>query len=98
MGTDSDVGFEEDGEGPAREVTLDAFAIGIHTVTNAEFYEFIKETGYTTDAERYGWSYVFQDFLSPEAEEYVAGIHDEADWWLGVEGANWFRPGGRGPR
>jgi formylglycine-generating enzyme required for sulfatase activity len=35
MGTDSDVGFEADGEGPARRVALDPFYIDQHAVTNA---------------------------------------------------------------
>ncbi|MCU4742393.1 formylglycine-generating enzyme family protein [Natronoglomus mannanivorans] len=94
MGTDSDVGFEEDGEGPAREVVVDPFSVGIHAVTNAEFYQFVRETGYTTDAERYGWSFVFEDFLSTEAREHVVGNAGGADWWVGVEGATWFQPEG----
>jgi len=35
MGTDSDVGFEADGEGPARRVALNPFYIDQHAVTNA---------------------------------------------------------------
>ncbi|WP_276255887.1 formylglycine-generating enzyme family protein [Halomontanus rarus] len=96
MGTDSDVGFEDDGEGPAREVVVEPFAVGIHAVTNAEFYEFVRETGYTTDAERYGWSFVFEEFLPPEARGHVVGNAGGADWWVGVEGATWFRPEGPG--
>jgi sulfatase modifying factor 1 len=63
MGTDSDVGFPQDGEGPAREVTVDSFYIDKHAVTNAESLQFIRDTEYTTDAERFGWSFVFEDFL-----------------------------------
>ncbi|RKD89229.1 formylglycine-generating enzyme family protein [Halopiger aswanensis] len=96
MGTDSEVGFEDDGEGPAREVVVDPFAAGIHAVTNAEFYEFVRETGYTTDAERHGWSFVFEEFLTPDAREHVVGTSGAADWWVGVEGACWYRPKGPG--
>lgn len=49
MGTDSDVGFPQDGEGPAREVTIDTFYIDKYAVTNAQFLKFVRETGYTTD-------------------------------------------------
>lgn len=96
MGTDDDVGFPEDGEGPAREVTTDAYYIDKHAVTNAEFYEFVSETGYTTEAERYGWSYVFQDFVGPDQEPHIIDGADAAPWWVGVEGAYWARPEGPG--
>ncbi|GAB3033448.1 formylglycine-generating enzyme family protein [Natronobiforma cellulositropha] len=94
MGTDTDVGFPEDGEGPAREVTLEPFAVSAHAVTNAEFYRFVRATDYTTDAERYGWSFVFADFPTEEAD--TVGTAGDAEWWAGVEGATWFRPEGPG--
>ncbi|WP_114575924.1 formylglycine-generating enzyme family protein [Saliphagus sp. LR7] len=94
MGTDEDVGFEGDGEGPAREVVVDPVEIEIHAVTNAEFYRFVDDTGYTTDAERYGWSFVFEPFR-PEGAP-VAGSAGGAEWWTGVEGACWHRPEGPG--
>jgi formylglycine-generating enzyme required for sulfatase activity len=94
MGTDSNVGFPEDGEGPSREVTTDAFYIDKHAVTNAEFYQFVKDTGYTTDAERFGWSFVFQDFLPEQDKQYVIDSVEAAPWWVAVQGANWFRPDG----
>lgn len=96
MGTDSEEGFPQDGEGPAREVTLDPFYIDKHAVTNAEFLNFIRETGYTTDAERFGWSFVFQHLLTDEADDHVIDSVDAAPWWVGVEGATWFRPFGAG--
>lgn len=96
MGTDDDIGFAEDGEGPAREVTTNAYYTDKHAVTNAEFYEFVKETDYTTDAERYGWSYVFQDFVGPELEPHVLNGAEAAPWWVGIRGAYWARPEGPG--
>jgi formylglycine-generating enzyme required for sulfatase activity len=94
MGTDSDVGFAADGEGPAREVRIDPIYVDRHAVTNAEFLAFVRETGYTTDAERFGWSFVFQDFLAPEDESHVMQPVSETPWWLAVEGATWLRPEG----
>lgn len=94
MGTDSNIGFPQDGEGPTREVYTDSFYIDQHAVTNAEFYQFVSETGYTTDAEQYGWSFVFENFLSEEDEKHVVGAVDSAPWWTAVEGACWFRPDG----
>ncbi|GAB3686643.1 formylglycine-generating enzyme family protein [Salinarchaeum chitinilyticum] len=96
MGTDSDVGFPEDGEGPAREVTVDPFYVDKYAVTNGQFLEFIRETGYTTDAEQYGWSFVFQDFLTDQAQDHVLQNVDAAPWWFAIEGATWFRPYGPG--
>ena len=45
MGSDSDVGFPEDGEGPVRQVTVDPFYVDRHAVTNAEFLEFVRDQG-----------------------------------------------------
>ena len=80
MGTDDDVGFPADGEGPVREVRLDPFSIDTEAVTNAEFLEFVRATGYTTDAERYGWSFVFQDFIAPADRAHVLNYVAEAPW------------------
>jgi formylglycine-generating enzyme required for sulfatase activity len=92
MGTDDDVGFPEDGEGPARTVDVDAFAIDRHAVTNAEFLQFVRDTGYTTDAERFGWSFVFHGFVGDDAT--VVGTADGTPWWRAVRGATWLRPEG----
>ncbi|MFB6140691.1 MAG: formylglycine-generating enzyme family protein [Halosimplex sp.] len=94
MGTDSDVGFPQDGEGPAREVTVDPFYVDTHAVTNAEFLEFVRETEYTTDAERFGWSFVFEDFLHDADREKVIQNVAAAPWWAAVEGADWLHPNG----
>ena len=94
MGTELQNGFQEDGEGPVREVILDSYYIDKYAVTNAEFLKFVKETGYTTEAEQYGWSFVFRDFVAPADEQHVVGTADGSSWWVAVEGANWFRPTG----
>jgi len=94
MGTDSEVGFPQDGEGPARSVTVDPFHVDRYAVTNAEFLEFVRETGYTTDAERYGWSFVFEAFVPDSDRERVLDSVEAAPWWVAVEDAYWFRPEG----
>ena len=94
MGTDSDVGFPEDGEGPPREVTVDAFYVDRYAVTNAQFAEFVQETGYTTDAERFGWSFVFEEFVSDADRSQIHRNVPAAPWWVAVEGADWFHPYG----
>ncbi len=94
MGTDSDVGFPEDGEGPAREITVDPFYVDKFAVTNAQFLEFVRETGYTTDAERFGWSFVFEDFVNETDHDRIVQNVAAAPWWVAVEGADWLHPAG----
>lgn len=96
MGTDSDVGFPADGEGPVREVELSPFAIDRHAVTNAEFLSFVRDTDYTTEAEEWGWSFVFDDFVDGEATHRTLGQVEAAPWWTAVRGATWYRPEGPG--
>src|SRR6266545_2637684 len=95
MGTDSDEGFAQDGEGPIRQVTLDPFYIDIDPVTNARFAEFAGATGYLTEAERFGWSFVFQGHIPPDfpgtgVDRNASGIR----WWYKVAGADWRHPEG----
>lgn len=82
-----------DGEGPPREVRLNSYRIDPLAVTNAWFAEFIKATGYRTDAELYGWSLVFYSFLS-DAESYASPA--QTPWWRKVDGADWAHPFGPG--
>lgn len=84
-----------DGEGPVRDVTLSPFWISRQTVTNAEFDTFVRETGYRTGAERYGWSYVFASFL-PGHLRRGAQRPVEVPWWCRVDGASWASPEGPG--
>ena len=94
MGTNSKEGFPEDGEGPMRKVKVDPFYMDPYTVTNAQFAEFVKETGYQTEAEAYGWSFVFYSFLSPETAKKVKQTVPGTPWWCAVEGAYWKQPEG----
>lgn len=94
MGTESKDGFPEDGEGPVRETNIDPFWIDETTVTNAQFAEFIRATGYKTDAERYNWSFVFQNFLPPKKQETHLPSPDDTPWWKGIEEAFWKKPEG----
>lgn len=94
MGTDTEEGFPEDGEGPVREVQIDPFWIDKTTVTNTEFAKFIRTTGYKTDAEQYGWSFVFKKFLPQKLKNKDLPSPDDTPWWKGVEGAYWKQPEG----
>ena len=96
MGTDDDVGFAADGEGPVREVDVSPFFIDQTTVTNAEFGRFVRQTRYRTEAERYGWSFVFHLFVPRKIARTVTQAVAEAPWWWRVDGASWRRPEGPG--
>jgi sulfatase modifying factor 1 len=97
MGTDYADGFPRDGEGPVRSIQLDAFLIDRHPVTNARFQQFIEATGYRTDAERFGWSFVFWAHI-PQKRFYdlVTDTVEAAPWWCQVPGASWSTPEGPG--
>jgi formylglycine-generating enzyme required for sulfatase activity len=95
MGAETDEGFPADGEGPVREVRLDPFYIDIYPVSNREFRKFAEETKYRTEAEQFGWSFVFHNQLPLDryrelVEDTVAGH----EWWCKVSGADWAHPEG----
>jgi formylglycine-generating enzyme len=94
MGTEDPDGFPADGEGPVRDVELSPFAVDPVAVSNRRFAEFVEATGYPTDAERYGWSFVFGGFLPDDFEDTRGAA--EAPWWRQVFGASWRHPDGPG--
>lgn len=86
--------YPEDGEGPVRRAAVGPFEIERCAVSNAQFAGFVAATGYVTDAEREGWSFVFGGLL-PDDFPPTRGVA-AAPWWRQVEGASWRRP--RGPQ
>lgn len=95
MGTDSPEAFPFDGEGPVRKVSLDAFYLDVNPVTNERFNEFAQATGYKSEAELIGWSFVFQGHIPAEkrpalVDRTVPGV----PWWCQVWGADWRHPEG----
>ena len=93
MGT-NDPTFPEDGESPVVQVEVGDFFVGPYAVTNAEFARFVQETGYRTEAEGFGWSYVFHQFVPPSNPPTRAVPN--APWWRQVFGAQWSNPEGPG--
>lgn len=96
MGTDDRDGFAADGEGPVRSVRVLPFYMDVCAVTNAEFDEFVRSTGYRTEAERFGWSFVFHEFISMRSKPLARQAAADAPWWWVVDGAYWRRPDGVG--
>src|SRR5215218_4975900 len=66
-------------ESPSHEVRVESFWMDAREVTVGEFAKFVEATGYKTDAERFGWSGVFDR---------------ESGDWVRVDGADWRHPEG----
>lgn len=97
MGYEGPEAKPADGEGPVRDVQVSDFLIDETAVTNAEFASFVDAAGYVTEAERFGWSFVFHAAVHPRA---LGAVLDAAvpgaPWWRAVRGAAWHSPDGPG--
>jgi formylglycine-generating enzyme required for sulfatase activity len=95
MGTDYAEAFPQDGEWPVRPVTLSPFSIDRSPVTNDRFVQFVAATGYQTEAERFGWSFVFWSLIPKRRyQEVVEDTVRAAPWWCKVPGATFRTPEG----
>ena len=89
-------------ERSATDVRVDSFCIDQHEVTNIQFAQFVRETGYITVAERPLSAVEFPQlsetqrapgslvFVQPPLGEPVR----ELGWWHWVAGADWRHPAG----
>jgi sulfatase modifying factor 1 len=90
---------------PVHQVTLKGFWMDEHEVTNAQYEEFVKATGYVTVAER---PLNPADYPGVPAESLVPGsavftppgqgvsLTNSLQWWRYVPGASWRQPEGPG--
>jgi formylglycine-generating enzyme len=92
MGNSRGDGYADDGEAVVRAVTVGPLLVATTTVTNEDFAAFVADTGWLTDAERYGWSFVFGGLL-PDDFPDTRGVA-AAPWWRQVHEADWRRPEG----
>ena len=86
LGTDAPQ-IAGDGEGPLRRKKIKPFRIAPTVVTNAAFSEFVAATGYVTEAELFGWSFVFWSDIAENIRE--GGRGEGVEWWRRVDGATW---------
>ncbi|MDN5724257.1 MAG: formylglycine-generating enzyme family protein, partial [Corynebacterium sp.] len=93
MGSEDPLAYPDDGEGPVREVALEAFAMAATTVTVAQFAAFVAATGHRTDAETHGDSLVFTGLLAEGPRQDSPAVQ-ATPWWRQVTGATWFQPTG----
>lgn len=82
----------DDGAATVRMVEVGPFWLGSAAVTNDEFSAFVAATGYRTEAECYGWSFVFGGLLPDDFPPTRGVAH--APWWRQVFGADWWHPEG----
>lgn len=92
-------------EGPVHTATVSPFQIDVHPVTNAQFAEFVGDTGYITVAER---AVDPDEFPGMNPADAVPGalvfrqtdgpvnLGDWRQWWAWVPGASWRHPRGPG--
>jgi formylglycine-generating enzyme len=88
---------------PLHRVYVDGFFMDATEVTNEQFAQFVKATGYVTVAER---KPTREEFPDAPLENLVAGsvvfspaprpvpLDDHYQWWSYVRGANWLHPTG----
>jgi formylglycine-generating enzyme len=88
---------------PVHRVHVDGFWMDEAEVTNAQFAEFVKATGYHTVAERIPTA---NDYPGAKPDMLFAGsvvftppdqavsLHDHFQWWSYVKGADWRHPEG----
>jgi len=90
---------------PVHAVTVNGFWMDEHEVTNAQFAEFVRQTGYVTVAER---PLNPEDYPGVPAAKLVPGsavftppaqdvsLDNPLQWWQYVSGASWQHPKGPG--
>jgi sulfatase modifying factor 1 len=110
MGGINPVGMQEGGKEsmndarPIHRVFVSGFFMDATEVTNKQFAEFVKATGYITVAEQ---TPTKEEFASAPEENLVAGsivftpaavtdLSNYFEWWKYVHGANWRHPLGSG--
>jgi len=93
MGTDRPF-IPADLEGPARQQHVEPFFIDRFEVSVGQYAAYVATTQYVTEAEKYGWSFVYDGVLSEPERNNVTQWTQNAPWWAQVQGAYWMRPEG----
>jgi len=86
----SDRGYPDERPAGHGKVRLRPFSIDRTEVTVAQFADFVRVTGYVTEAERQGGAVVFRIPTEAQMAERAYA------WWTWVAGADWRHPGGPG--
>lgn len=92
----NDASYPEERSGPP--VRVGSFAIDTHEVTNAQYAQFVRATGYVTEAERgfAGRADIPEDQRQPGSAVFVMPGGGGEPGWRFMPGANWRHPEGPG--
>ena len=91
FGTDYPL-FPIDEEGPLKRVQVNSFKITKTAITNFHYSQFVNDSNYITDAEKFGWSFVYRDSLIDKSKIYE--VSKELPLWCKIENCNWKFPRG----
>lgn len=97
MGSTDDENYQEDGESPTRKVRIKkGFWMDACEVTNGQFLDFWdkKRMENKTEAEKYGWTFVFELAVSDEINKQITTAVQGAEWWVPVPNADFRHPQG----
>eukprot|EP01084_Bolivina_argentea_P018353 34169_1 len=97
MGSEKDDNYAEDGEAPYRKIKISkSFYMDACEVTNGQFLKFWNATNFRgkTEAEKYGWSFVFELFVSQEVSSQIHTAVEGSSWWIPVPGTDFRHPSG----
>lgn len=96
LGTTEKTGFgAQDGETPVFPHYVSTnFWMDKYEVSNYRFSEFAEATSFTSEAERYGWSFVHEKAVSAEVAASISQAAAGTEWWLPVPNATWRSPEG----
>lgn len=95
MGGEGKEIWPADGESPVREIDLNPFWVDACAVTNRQFAEFVKVSGYVTEVEGFGWSFVHHSQLSKQERRTLESFRVSGlEWWYRVNGSDWRHPFG----
>lgn len=86
-------------EAPKRQIKVEGFEIDAHEVTNGQFAQFVKDTGYITVAERVPDPALIpqgapEDAYKPGSAVFLMPTASSPNWWHYIAGANWRHPTG----
>ena len=66
----------------------------VYEASNVEFAHFVHKTGYVTEAEKFGNSFVLETLLSEKVQSSITQAVASSPWWLPVDKADWLHPEG----
>lgn len=84
MGCSNETNDDKSQQKPMREVKVDDFYMGKYEVTISQFKHFVDESGYLTEADKRGYTYVFRK--KGLSHKYETARKDGVNWMCDVEG------------